>query len=907
MIKIYDCKVEYKENPVCIGTSVPLFSWKIESDKQGVYQVSRRIVVMTGRSLLWDSGAVNDNESRFIKYEGLPLASRMECGWHVEITVLDKDGNREKAVSENNCFRMGLLNAEDWKCRWIEPEDNPDRDEFNSCPYLRKKFNIAKAVNRATIYQTAHGLYESYINGFAVTDDKFNPGLTSYYQRVQYQAYDVTEKLNQGENVWAVILGDGWWRGSTLRNNFGYKLAFFGQLEIEYSDGTYETIVTDDSFVHSNGGLVSSDMKAGDVFNACLEPKSWKKIGFDDSDWERVHYTDFHTDAALISSDSVPVREKECFEPKVFRDAKGNLCLDFGQNIAGYVKMKVRGCKSGDVIRLTHGEMLKDGEFYIGNIHPEPIERHDFQCVTYICSGEREEYYCPMFSVFGFRYVMVEGYEGEILPGDFTAVAVYSDLEITGKFACSSDKITQLFQNTMWSQKGNFLDVATDCPTRERNAWTGDSQVYVRTACNLMNVYPFFEKWLKDQTIEQYESGKVGITFPSTSSLHNPEELQYLKKQNPFAELAGPTGNGNIGEDCAGWGDAAVWNPYIVYLCSGNRRIIENQYLTARKWVDYMLKCAKDKNPLYADEPQYHRSTFGEPDGNYIYDTRMHYGEWQEPIESKNKGETLDDAFARLIKEGKPLVATAYMCRSARNISEMADILGNATDKEKYSEIADRIGFIYDRYFIGDDGLIEEGHQAAYVRALAFNLCSEKKRNAVINQLIKEIENNGYRLNTGFLSTPFLLQVLCDAGYNDIAYRILEQEEYPSWLYSVNLGATTIPESWHAFSSGKDSLNHYSYGAVTEFLFAYVAGIRPIFTDAGYKSFVLKPIPGGSLDWADCEYESPFGKIKSGWNIENGYFNYCCTVPANATATLILPDNSEKVLGSGKYEFRVKL
>lgn len=905
MLSIRDCKTEYKVNPQCVDCPQPRFSWKIESDKKGVRQISFRIVVMSENRLMWDSGTVFSSESRFIKYAGLDLKSRQQLNWCVTVTAEDENGVAETATGRIHYFGMGLLSASDWICKWIEPETYYNREEFAPCPYLRKSFDIKKPVKKAVVYQTAHGLYNSFVNGESITDDRFNPGLTSYYYRIQYQVYDITPLLLQGKNVWSVILADGWWRGSALRNNFGYRLHFFGQIEIEYTDGTKETIITDESFRHSTGGLLKSDMKSGDIFDASAEPDGWKNPDFDDCSWEFVHAAPEHTDAELIASRSVPVREKETFTAKEFRDSQGRRCLDFGQNIAGYVKMKIRGCKQGQVIRLTHGEMLLNGAFYIGNIHTEPVEAHNFQCVTYISDGRNEEEYCPVFSVFGFRYLLIEGYEGEILPGDFIATAVYSDLEETGDFTCSNEKINRLVRNARWSQKGNFLDVATDCPTRERNAWTGDSQVYVRAACNFMNVYPFFEKWLQDQTAEQYASGKVGITFPSTSSIHQPEELPFLKKANPFAELAGPGGNGNIGEDCAGWGDAAAWNPYVIYLCYGDKQILKNQYITARKWVDYMLTCAKENNPLYENEPQYSALTNGEKDADFIFDTRMHYGEWQEPIEKKTGEEPLAGAFARLLREGKPLVATAYMRRSAENVALMAKALGNETDYEKYRQISERIAAVYDKWLIGDDGTIEPGHQAAYVRALAFRLCGEEKKPLVISRLIEEIEKNDYKLNTGFLSTPFLLPVLCNIGCADLAYRILEQEEYPSWLYSVNLGATTIPESWHAFSSGKDSLNHYSYGAVCEFLFAYTAGIRPCFDKAGYSEFELCPVPGGTLTSASAVYESPFGTIRSSWKNINSVFEYTCTVPANTTAHLTLPDGSKSTLGSGNYKFRV--
>lgn len=892
-----------------LDAAAPRFSWKTESDAQGVMQTGYHIIARSDDVILWDSGVVESAESQQVRYAGLPLASRQAITWQVRVTAVDDTGQTLESEWAEAGFEMGLLRRSDWYAQWIEPEGTVDPDTRKPAPYLRREFVVRPGLKKARIYQTAHGLYEFWINGKMATGDKFKPGLTSYYYRIQYQVYDVTPLLNEGLNCWAVALGDGWWRGVTggsVKNNFGRKLHYFGQIELTYQDGTVETVCTDTAFKTSYGGLLASDMQMGDQYDARLEPQGWKLPEFDDSSWKPVHFTAEHTDAQLIASRSVPVHEKEVFTAKEFQDAAGRRVLDFGQNIAGYVRMRLRNCKPGQEIHLVHGEDIDaTGCFSVANINQPVLKVPQFQEVTYICGGRPLEEYCPMFSVFGFRYVLLEGYAGEIQPDDFTAIAVYSDMEETGWFTCSDPLINKLVENSRWSQKGNFLDVAMDCPTRERNAWTGDNQVYVRTAAYFMDVYSFYEKWLQDQTIEQYASGKVGITFPSTSSVHDPAALENAQKTNPTFALAGPDGDGNIGEDCAGWGDAAVWLPYSIYLAYGDQQILKNQYGTAKKWVDYMLRCAKEHNPLYEDQPQYHSTTEGELDADYIYDTRMHYGEWQEPIEKPTADGSIADAFLRMIREGKPKVATAYMCRSADNVAHMAGILGFKEDAVQYQRLADHIRFVYDKYLIGQDGTIEPGHQAAYVRALAMDLCSAEKRPLVEEQLVKEIEAAGYRLNTGFLSTPFLLPVLTDMGRGDLAYRILEQTEYPSWLHPITLGATTIPESWNSFDVHDASYNHYSYGAVCEFLFAYIAGIRPTFDGRGYKKFILKPIPGGNLTHAEATYESPYGTIVSGWKILSDTFCYHCTVPANTEAVLTLPNGEAHRLKSGSYQFKV--
>lgn len=770
--------------------------------------------------------------------------------------------------------------------KWIcHPEDG---DENHLIPVFRRKFIVKPGLRAAMLSLSAHGVYEAELNGQPVTENKFAPGLTSYYYRIQVQTYDVTALLHAGENLWQTTVGDGWWRWS---NNFGYRLALWGALELTYADGSRETIGTDESFAVGTGPVVKSDLREGETYDARIAPGSWTKAALETE----------HTDATLISSQSIPVREKERFFGKLFRDSAGNLVADFGQNIAGYVRMVLRNTKPGQVIHLKHGEGLnKEGKFSTANCDGGMAE---FQEITYLCKGAGCEEYCPHFAYFGFRYVLIEGID----EGEFTAIAVYSDMEETGDFSCSNPLVNKLVENARWSQKGNFLDVPVDCPTRERNAWTGDAQIYVNTAAYFMDVQQFFTKWLADQRIEQYASGKVGITFPSTSSVHNPEELKRVQGKRPEMALAGPTGDGHIGEDSVGWGDSAVWLPYQLYLMYGDKQLLTDHYETARRWLDFSLSCMKEVNPRYADRAWYQNG-----DGDYIYDTRFHYGEWNEPlppvpevIELFMKGGTVADFVRHMAQYGKPEVATAYTKRSCDNVAHMAEILGKAEDAEKYRSMSAKIKAAYNRYMIADDGEIQRGHQAAYIRALALDMASGEKKPLVIAQLKKELEAAKYHLNTGFLSTAYLLPTLCDNGMTEEAFRILEQTTAPGWLHPITLGATTMLENWNGMDQFQDSFNHYSFGAVCQFLFAYVAGIRPTFDAPGFEQMILKPTPGGSLTWAEASYKSKYGLICSGWKSENGKFQYHCTVPNHTTARLTLPDGSTHRLGAGEHNFKI--
>lgn len=911
MLEIYDLKTEYLVDPLGIDAQKPRFSWKMKSDRKGVMQLSRRIICYFEGKILWDSGIVENENSQRVHYSGQGLMSRQQVSWKVFVTVTDCTGKIETAESKSAHFEMGLLNRHDWQAGWIEPESDIDVDARKPGPYLRRDFVVGKGLKKARIYQTAHGLYDFWINGKTCTDDCFKPGLTSYYYRIQYQSYDIYPNLREGANTWAVMLGDGWWRGvtgGTVKNNFGYRLHYFGQIELTYEDGRTEIVSTDEQFKYSYGGMLACDMHMGEIFDARKEPWGWKLPGFDDGCWKNVHITREHSDANLIPGRSVPVREKEHFHAKPFRDANGDLVLDFGQNIAGYVRMTLRDCCKGQKVRLVHGEDIKNGYFSVENVAECAYPIDSFQEVIYYCAGNPVEEYTPRFAIFGFRYVLVEGYDADIADDDFIAIAVYSDMEQTGSFECSNPLLNKLVSNSLWSQKGNFMDVPVDCPTRERNAWTGDSQIYARTAAYFMNVYPFFEKWMVDQTLEQYASGKLGLTFPSTSSVHNPEELDKMKEINPMAALAGPSGDGNIAESSAGWGDASVWNPYMMYLCYGDKQILENQYETGKKWVEHMLDCAREHNPVYEKLPQYSNYEDGELDADYIFDTRMHFGEWNEPLKrERGKDFSLKDAFDLMIKYGNPLVATAYMYRSADNISHIAGILGKDDDHKKYKKIAERIRKVYDKYFIADDGTVKSGHQAPYVRVLEMGLCSKGKQDKVVDKLLFEIESNGYRLNTGFLSTPFLLHVLADFGHKETAFRILEQKESPGWLRSVILGSTTIPENWEGIETHSGSFNHYSYGAVCDFLFRRVVGITPLFETPGYKAFEINPIQGGSLTYAKAEYESIYGTIRAGWEINKESIEYEFGIPVNTKATVNLPDGRSFELGSGDYVINCEL
>lgn len=907
MLELYDLKTEYLKTPVGVDAASPRFSWKLKSDRRNVKQQSYRIHVAANGSLLWDSGEICSRETFAIPYSGAPLPKGERIVW----TLSAGDGT--ETASGESFFETALLASTDWEAEWIRPESEIDFDAFKPAARLRREFSVKPGLVRARACQSAHGLYTFFINGEAGTEEKFTPGITSYYQRVQYQTSDITALVHEGVNCWAVLLGDGWWRGYTgggNRNNFGFYTAFIGELILDYADGSREILGTDQHFRTAPSAITRCDMKVGEVYDARIASSAWRMPGYDDSRWVAVLPGNEYTGLdALFPSRSVPVLERERFAGRPFRDRAGNLVIDFGQNHTGYVRMTLRNTVAGQTLTLWYGEGLKDGTFSTENL--EETSKDPLQQVVYICRGSEEETYQPTFSVFGYRYVKLEGYdEGRIRPGDFTSFAVYSALEETGSFTCSNPLVNQLVSNSRWSQKSNFLDAPTDCPTRERSLWSGDGQVYCRTAADFMSVYPFYEKWLADLSLEQFESGCVGNTFPSTNALHNAEERRRMIEQGRFVfappTMAGPQGDGDFMDGAAGWGDVATITPWTMYLCYGDSEILKRQYPAAKKWVDFCRRNAKNHNPLYEDRPEYHRMADGVLDADYLYDTHFHWGEWLEPDAPENGGSQAFNPM-EFAKNGNPAVATAYLYYSSTLLAKMAEVLGLSEDMAEYTSYAANVKRVYNQYLIGADGTILKDRQAPYVRTLAFQLADEENLPKICQKLAEAVENADFTVNTGFLSTPFLLKMLADYVSPDYAYRMLEQTKFPSWLHPVTLGATTILENWNGLDIYGGSFNHYSYGAVCDFLFSYTAGIRMDENAPGYRHFILKPIPGGTLTWAEAVFQSPCGEIRAAWKKEGETIRYSFTVPANTTATLFLPGRAPQELGSGSYTFEEAL
>jgi alpha-L-rhamnosidase len=870
---------ENLSDPISIGSLAPRFTWELENSDRCELQTAYTIRVSDrpdGRTTIWNSGKVQSGQSVQVVYQGPALQSGRRYYWQVSI---DDNKGRHSAWSERAWFQMGLLKPGDWKAQWIQPGGPVENN--NPSPLLRTTFTAGKAITAATAYITAHGLYEARLNGQRIGDAYLTPGWTSYNQRLQYQAYDVTSQIRDGKNAIGVMLGSGWYRGYICydwqHNFYGSDISLLMQLVIQYKDGHTDTVVSGPDWKSSYGEVLSSELYNGEVIDHRQEKLGWSLPGYDDKDWVTVKPITF-TKVNLVATLNEPVKKQEVFHPvKVLTTPKGEQVIDFGQNLTGWVIVKIKG-KAGDSIRLSHAEVLdKAGNFYTDNLRNARAQD------VFILKGEGEEVFEPHFTFHGFRYIRVEGINGPLNPDMYTAVALYSDMAKTGNFECSNPLVSQLQHNIQWGQQGNFVDVPTDCPQRdERLGWTGDAQVFSRTATFNRGVDNYFAKWLKDLAADQLSTGAVPFVIPNV------------------------TGKGTS----TGWGDVATIIPWNLYLAYGDRRVLEEQYPSMKAWVDYMHGQARDD----------------------LWNTGTHFGDWlfYRPF---------DDNDGRSAVTDKYLIAQCFYAHSTQLLVNTANVLGKKADADSYTVLLKRIKDAFLREYMTPDGRLVSGTQTAYVLALQFDMLPESLRKQAAERLVKNVQDYNYHLTTGFLGTPYLCHVLSRYGYTSVAYRLLLQDSYPSWLYPVKMGATTIWERWDGIrpdssfqTPGMNSFNHYAYGAIGDWMYRVVAGIDTYEDGPGYQHSLIAPHPGGGLTYAGADLETGYGKLGSHWRTNGDTLSIDLTIPANTTSSVYIPveDGSlvtesghtlaaqkdisiERVergylivrLGSGSYHFRV--
>ncbi|NLX24163.1 MAG: family 78 glycoside hydrolase catalytic domain [Phycisphaerae bacterium] len=866
-----ELRCEYLTNPLAIQASQPRLSWVVTSTQRGMMQSAYQILVSSseeglepGRADLWDSGQVASNATSQIAYAGRPLPSRQQVCWKVR--VWDGAG-KPSAWSKPATWRMGLLAQSDWKAQWIGRQESPPADQpLPALPatMLRKGFRLADQPRRAIAYASALGLYELSINGRRVGEQLLAPEWTNYHKRVQYQAYDVTSLLQSGENAMGALLADGWYAGrlgishivenGPVRGHYGRHPRLLVQLEIEHADGRVETIVSDPSWRATTAGPVrKACILDGEVYDARQEQPGWDRPGFADVSWEAVGVAG-EVKAALVAQPNEPIRVTEELRPVAINEpAPGVYVVDFGQNLAGWCRLRVQG-PAGATVTLRHAEVLEpDGNIYTDNLRTKVLsgELGARQTDQYTLRGEGIEQYEPRFTYHGFRYVELTGMPKPPTKDTIIARAFHSAPAMVGAFECSSPLLTKLMRNIQWTQRDNMHSIPTDCPQRdERVGWTGDIVAFGQTACLNMDMAAFLNKWLYDLRDDQADDGRYPDFAP-----------------HPFDPNARFSG-------AAAWGDAGVIVPWIVYVNYGDRRLIETHYESAKRWVEY----------VHSQSPQ----------GLWTGQRGNDYGDWL-------NGDTL-------ILEGYPKTgaqvpkeafATAFHAYTTVLLSRMAGVLNRKEDASRYADLARQVREAFNRAYVAPDGRIAGNTPAGYALALDFGLLPPEHHEAAVRYMIEGIDAYKGHISTGFHTTVKLMLALTRGGRNDVAYRLINNRTIPSWGYTIDQGGTTIWERWDGYVEGRgyqdpgmNSFCHYAIGAVGEWMYRVILGIAPDEETLAYKHVLIEPRPGGGLSWARGHYDSIRGRIASEWRVEGGSIAMTVSIPANVSATVRVPTSN---------------
>ena len=831
-MKLYELRTEYRVNPVGLSNRRLRFSWKLDSAEKNTMQTSYKInVIDENGNQVWNSGTRISQDSVLISYDGEKLESGT-C-YTVLVSVTDNYGNTAEI---EGTFETGIFDNTQFSAQMIT-SDFPA--EETACPVFEKEFRLEKKVKKARLYATAHGVYEASLNGKTVGDYRMAPGWTSYHNRLQYQIYDVTDMIAE-ENKIEITVGNGWYKGifgfTCEPNRYGTQAGAFAELHIFYEDGSKEVIATDESWSVRTGTIRYSEIYMGETIDTD-EPEIMTGT---------VIIKDFDR-SILTAQENEPVRITERISGKeLITTPKGERLVDFGQVLTGVVELHVKG-KKGQKIVIRHAEVLdKDGNFY-----PETL-RLAKSVDTFICSGE-DQILRPHFTFHGFRYICVEGLD-EFTKDQFIACVTHSDMEKTGDFFCSNKKVNQLQSNITWSQRGNFLDIPTDCPQRdERLGWMGDAQVFSWTAAFNRNTALFYTKWMRDIAAESSLEKGVPHVVPDILGQYS----------------------------ASAWSDAAVIIPWVVYQVYGDKGILEENWKCMHEWVDYI------------------RNNCGE---NGLWQTGFQYGDWL----ALDKEESADRTGAT----DKYMIANAYYLYVTDLVRKTAEVLGKAEEASKYEELyAATLEAFREEYYTTTGRIVSETQTGA-ILSLYFNLAREKDRERILNTLLTNIENHKNHLATGFVGTPYICHTLSENGKHDMAANLFMKEDYPSWLYAVNMGATTIWERWNSIrpdgtfdESGMNSLNHYAYGSVGDWMYRKVCGLSQL--EPGYKKFQVKPMFVKGIEEWGVEFESVYGKIAAKTSCKNGKIHVHVEVPVNTTAVIVLPEKDEVYeVGSGIYDYK---
>lgn len=876
MFSIYDVSCSHRDKEV-------YFSWKLKGDSG---QADYRILVRDSwRNLIWDSGVRKDYRRHNILCD-----TQLPKGGRYEFIIICHDMKGEEAEAAGGTF---YTETEKFRSRWAEPDrvrkpitdsKNPHEkitetdplERLDPAVYFRKKFTLHEIPAQALLYATAHGIYRLWVNGTEVSD-LFAPGFTSYNKRLEYQCYDVTDYLHEGENVLAAVVADGWYTGKIgavgYGQQYGAESAILFQLEGKNQDKNLFTICSDEEMRWTEGAFRYADLFVGTYYDAEKEPEGFQYPGFDDSTWKKVKCPDYGYENLCIQT-IPPVKETRTITPKVFYSPKGELILDAGENVVGYVSFEV-WMRKGEILSLEHSETLdKEGNF-LQNIIGHNKDQKDF----YKAKEDGVQKFKPSFTQHGFRYVRLEG-TTDADPQHYRIHVTETPMKTTGTFTCSDERLNKLQENILRSQKGNMICIPTDCPQREKTGWTGDAQVYAATACYEQDVEQFLRHWLEDMRSEQLEDGQIPHIIPYIPS-HD-----YMKPA------------GIEGVSAAGWSDAAVILPWRLYEAYGDKKILEENF-------DMILRYMKSVENLASEIPT--GKADAEPEvierQKYLWNTGFQYGDWLMPsIQMSGR------SIFEVVQETGHIVASLMYAITTEIMEKICHVLEKKDLEEKYRNLHRKIGDAFREEYMKEDHTIIKSYQGVYVLALQADILNETEKQTAVRQLVHLIRKNDTRLDTGFLSVNYLLPVLSSNGEQALANELLFQEKCPSWLYEVKMGATTMWEYWNGYAEDgtpdEGSMNHFAFGCVGEYLYRNILGIS--YKEPGFRKIRIAPDFSCGLTHAEGSYDSIWGKIRVAWKKEQNFIQMNVTVPPDVEAEIRVQDKIYRYK-CGNYDIKIAL
>lgn len=844
-MKITACKTNHIINPLGYGMEHAVVSWVTE-DTPSKKQLAAQVIAAKDpqmKEILYDSGKNAEISNLAVK---LPFRLLPYTRYYWTVRVWGDRG--DEAVSGVNWFETGKRD-DSWKAQWITPA----WEDHNRHPYLRKTFVLPGRVKSARAYVTGLGLYTLEINGKRIGEERLTPYCSSYDAWLQYQTYDVTAMLKEGNNSVGAMLANGWAKGrfgtfGDLHTPYIDVFALLLELRVTMEDGSSLILGTDTDWRCAPSPIVDDNIYDGELYDANLEIPGWSEANFNDAGWDKVEIYSPEFLGRVTDRLSLPVLVKETITPKeLLHTPAGELVLDMGQNMTGWLRFRVNE-PAGTMIRISYGEILQEDNFYRDNLRSAKAE------YVFISDG-KERIMEPTTTFYGFRYAKLEGFTKPVRIEDFTGCVVYSDLEETGRIETSDPMINRLFLNTLWGQKGNFLDVPTDCPQRdERMGWTGDAEVFAGTASFHMDTYAFYTKFMQDvYEDQQFNAGMVSNTVPT-----------FNRNKNMGNTFAG-------GGTCA-WADCATVIPWEVYVHYGDKTILERQYNSMKDWVEWIRRQDKSTGD------------------RRLWTVGFHFGDWL-ALDGPEEGGVMGGT-------DHGLLASAYYRLSTNILSKAARVLGYEEDARFYRNLSEQINAAIQAEYFRENGQLAIQTQTAHVVALHFDLVQPEIRGRVLRDLQILLKQSNMHLKTGFIGTPYLCRALSDNGDSDSAYQIFFQKDYPSWLYEIVMGATTVWERWNSVlpdgkisSTGMNSLNHYAYGSIAEWMYRNMCGINPVEEAPGFQQMVLRPEITDKLQYARAWLKSSMGMVESGWIREvDGSLTVKAVIPFHSEAMIYLPN-----------------